>query len=71
MLWLKSSSRFAKLQLYYKYIFNMAIIKTVEGENSSMGKEKPDRYIQDRILIAIDTDKEYLSDNMAFINKDI
>lgn len=53
------------------YIFNMAIIKTVEGENSSMGKEKPDRYIQDGILIAIDTDKEYLSDNMAFMNKDI
>ena len=55
----------------FKYIFNMAIIKTVEGENSSMGKEKPDRYIQDGILIAIDTDKEYLSDNMAFMNKDI
>ena len=33
--------------------------------------EKPDRYIQDGILIAIDTDKEYLSDNMAFMNKDI
>ena len=49
----------------------MATIKTVEGENSSMGKEKPDRYIQDGILIAIDTDKEYLSDNMAFMNKDI
>lgn len=33
----------------------MAIIKTIEGKNSSMGKEKPDRYIQDGILIAIDT----------------
>lgn len=38
MLWLKSSSRFAKLQLYYKYIFNMAIIKTVEGKTPQWGK---------------------------------
>ena len=28
-------------------------------------------YIQDGILIAIDTDKEYLSDKLAFMNKDI
>ena len=49
----------------------MAIIKTVEGENSSMGKEKPDRYIQDSILIAIDTDKEFRPDKMACMKKDI
>ena len=59
------------LQPYSKYIIKKAIKKTVEGKKSSMGKEKPDRYIQDGILIAIDTDKEYLSDNMAFMNKDI
>lgn len=57
----------AIFKIYIQYGYH----KDCRGGNSSMGKEKPDRYIQDGILIAIDTDKEYLSDNMAFMNKDI
>lgn len=44
------------LQPYSKIYIQYGYHKDNRGGNSSMGKEKPDRYIQDGILIAIDAD---------------